>query len=57
MMELGREFVRCHNSYIVNMNRVDGIKAQSLQLSDGIDISISRQHRTEIKELYMRLFK
>ena len=57
MMELGREFVRCHNSYIVNMNRVDGIKAQGLQLSEGIDISISRQHRTEIKELYMRLFK
>ena len=57
MMELGREFVRCHNSYIVNMNRVDGIKAQSLQLSGDIDIPVSRQHRTEIKELYMRLFK
>lgn len=57
MMELGREFVRCHNSYIVNMNRVDGIKAQSLQLSGNVDIPISRQHRTEIRELYMRLFK
>lgn len=56
MTELGKEFVRCHNSYIVNINRVDGIKAQCLQLSGNIEIPVSRQHRTEIRELYMRLF-
>ena len=57
MTELGREFVRCHNSYIVNINRVDGIKAQCLQLSGNVEVPVSRQHRTEIRDIYMRLFK
>ena len=57
MLELGSEFIRCHNSYIININKVEGIKAHSLQLAGDIDIPVSRQHRREVREMYIKLFK
>lgn len=39
---LGREFVRCHYSYIVNMDKIDTLKRTCAILQTGAEIPISR---------------
>ena len=49
----GDNFVRCHNSYIVNLAMVEKYGAKELILSGSICIPVSRQYRDAIKEAFM----
>lgn len=46
-------FVRCHNSYIVNLAMVEKYGAKELMLARNICIPVSRQYRDAIKEAFM----
>lgn len=42
-------FVRCHNSFIVNLNEVDNYEVESIFLRDGKEISVSRRYKADVK--------
>ena len=42
-------FVRCHNSFVVNINEIERIEAESLFLKNGKEISISRRYKKAVK--------
>ena len=48
---LGEEFIRVHRSYIVNKNFVASVSMESLTLSEGITIPVSRKYRDSVKNL------
>lgn len=50
-------FVSCHRSYIVNLMNTDCVYKDSLLLSDGESLPISRNHSKQIKDTFIRLFK
>lgn len=45
-------FVRCHNSFIVNLDYVAQYKKVGFQMKDGAEIPISRSHQKEVKQLF-----
>lgn len=47
-------FRRCHRSYIVNMNKVNAVKASVnlIEIQDGIQIPLSRSYKKMIKEYH-----
>lgn len=47
------KFVRCHNSYIVNLAMVEKYGSKELLLARDICIPVSRQYRDSIKEAFM----
>lgn len=51
--QLPEEFVRCHRGFIVNRNRIERVVAgeNTIVLSDGTGIPVSRSYRSIIKEL------
>lgn len=49
-------FIRCHQSYLVNMNYIADI-TRDIVLSSGVCIPISVRRRTETIETYHRFFK
>ncbi len=48
---LGENFVRCHNSFIVNLDYVESVKRTELTLKDGKRISISNSKSKETRKL------
>ena len=48
---LGESFIRVHRSYIVNKNFVASVSMESLTLSEGITIPVSRKYRDSVKNL------
>ena len=48
---LGEDFIRVHRSYIVNTNFVVSVSMESLTLSEGITIPVSRKYRDSVKNL------
>ena len=48
---LGEDFIRVHRSYIVNKNFVASVSMESLTLSEGITIPVSRKYRDSVKNL------
>lgn len=48
-----KKFVRCHNSYIVNLSMVEVFSASSLTLSKDITVPISRQYKAATKAAFM----
>lgn len=46
----GREFVRCHTSYIVNLSYVKGVKKLEIELTEGEKIPVSQPRRKEFME-------
>ncbi|MBQ6604090.1 MAG: LytTR family transcriptional regulator [Tidjanibacter sp.] len=48
---LGEDFIRVHRSYIVNKFFVASVSMESLTLSEGITIPVSRKYRDSIKNL------
>ena len=48
---LGEGFIRVHRSYIVNKNFVVSVSMESLTLSEGITIPVSRKYRDSVKNL------
>lgn len=47
------QFLRCHKSYLVNMDYVEGIRRYTLLLTGGQTIPVSKQNYTAIKEAYL----
>ena len=45
-------FLRCHRSYIINMDEIEEVKSGAFVLSTGIEIPIRRQNRREIIQEY-----
>lgn len=47
---LGRFFVRCHKSYIVNLKKMVKFEATKLLLIDGTEITVSRRYRSNTRK-------
>ena len=47
-------FVRCHQSYLVNLEHIASIKNYWLCLSNGTEIPVSRSRYSEVKSCYLR---
>ncbi len=47
LLEQNKNFLRCHQSYIVNLKYVEDIKNTSFILESGKDISISRKYKQQ----------
>ena len=47
-------FVRCHQSYLVNLEHIASIKNYWLFLSNGTEIPVSRSRYSEVKSCYLR---
>lgn len=52
--ELPDYFLRCHQSYLVNMNEVKSLMPLKLKLSDETEIPISRPKYREAKETFLK---
>lgn len=46
-------FLRCHQSYLVNMNEIKGIKSLRIELYNGAVVLISRPKHREAKERFL----
>lgn len=51
---MGDTFVRCHQSFLVNMKYIRRIENESFKLENGEEISISKRRYVETKERYSR---
>ena len=53
ILDQSREiFCRCHNSFLVNLHHVSGIKGNNLYMKNGLIIPIGRSHKKETLEKY-----
>ena len=50
--DIGRPFLRCNRSYLVNMNHVSEIGEHSIIMSNGVSVPISNRSRNEVREAY-----
>ncbi len=51
-----KRFVKCHKSYIVNMQYVASITGKDFVLKDGMSVPISRNAYSQIKDTYLDYF-
>ncbi len=51
MAKLPQQFVQCHRSYIVNLNRVEKYSTEGMLLANGELVPISRTYQKKMKEL------
>lgn len=49
----GETFVRCHNSFIVNLNYISQYSKTNFLMKNGAEIPISRSHQKEVKEKFL----
>ena len=54
---LGEEFVFCHKSYLVNINKVKSFDYTKLTLFDNTEILISRTYKAKIKDIFLNELK
>lgn len=52
-----REFVRCHRSYLVNVQHISAIVKPELVLDDGRRIPVSRSAEKEVGKVFIELYK
>lgn len=52
--ELPDYFLRCHQSYLVNMNEIKSLRPLKLELYCGIEVPISRPKYHETKECFLK---
>lgn len=52
-----REFVRCHRSYVVNVQHVSAIVKPELVLDDKRRIPVSRSAEKEVNQVFIELYK
>ena len=50
---LGEEFVRCHNSYVVNMYKIRELSRDKITLSDSIEVPVSRFYQQTVKSQFI----
>lgn len=48
------EFVRCHKSFIINLNYVENIKSNVAILDSGEEVPISRYRHKDVKEKFLK---
>lgn len=46
-------FLRCHKSYLINLDHAEGIRRYSLLLSNGQTVPVIKQNYAAIKEAYL----
>lgn len=51
------KFVRCHKSFLVNMNYVQAVSANEFIMSDGSVIPITKKDSATINDIYKRFMK
>ncbi len=51
------DFIRCHTSYMVNLNYVREYSNERFTLDDGIVVLISRKYRKEVADYYRKWLK
>ena len=51
---LGEDFIRVHRSYLVRKTAITSIAKETITLSDGTEIPVSRKYRDELSILIMR---
>lgn len=47
-------FLRCHRSFLINMDEVIGMKTRDFLMSDGREIPMSREHAKKLREAYAK---
>ena len=52
--QLPDSFLRCHKSFLVNMDKITGFLPNGIQLSDGTVASVSRTKLKESKQKYFQ---
>ena len=52
MGQLPRNFIQCHRSYIVNVDKIIRIIGEEIELQNGNIIPLSRSHIKEVKKLF-----
>lgn len=50
---LAADFCRCHNSYVVNLDRVSRLQERMFQLENGEELVISQKRYQEVKRYYL----
>lgn len=53
---LPENFLRCHKSYIVNMNWIESLSAQGILLENGKKIPVSRARYNQARERFQEFF-
>lgn len=51
--KLGEGFLRCHHSYLVNMDYIKNFSSQEIELTDGTRIPVSRPKRKAAKKRFL----
>lgn len=51
--KLGKTFVRCHHSYLVNMEYIKNFTSQTIELIDGTIIPVSRPKSKQAKKQFL----
>lgn len=49
---LGNAFLRCHRSYVVNLNHVNAIQPNDFQMRDGSLVPLRQRGRAELRNAY-----
>ena len=47
-------FLRCHNSFLVNLNQIRSYQTEMITMEDGSDIPISRSYRLSSRERFLK---
>lgn len=50
--QCGKSFLRCHRSYIVNMNQIDKLCEQDIRMKNGDVVPMRQRGRQEIRNAY-----
>ena len=48
--QLGEEFLRCHKSFLVNLEKVVRFSKEQIVLEDGTNIPISRSYAKNVRQ-------
>lgn len=54
---LGANFVRCHKSYLINLDKMRKLDENKMILEDGTEVAVSRRYRARVKARIAELFR
>jgi cell division protein FtsX len=54
---LGEDFVRCHRSYLVNLQSVSGLSKTRVRLDDGTELPLSRSAAASVHRAFVSYYK
>ena len=55
--KLGKGFVRCHRSYIVNLRWISRLSRTEITLDNGMCLPLSRRHADEVRRCFIDYFR